>query len=355
MPEIKIVASGVIDDRDSAYPQAIQLPGGDLLCSFSVGGGPQVDGGTDIARSRDGGIMWSIERTILPSTSQPRSTNALKLSRSVDGHTVYAYGTRFFREKGARFGEGRREAVLCVSRDCGRTWSEARSVPMLDDCPLEVSHSVLPLSSGRLLAPAGTLPSHDRLGEQVLVAISDDGGRSWPRHAVVFQDSNKALGFFEHKIVEVVPGRILATAWTVTLGDVRDQPNSFAVSADDGLTWSDFRSTGIRGQTLTPIPISDDRLLVLYNRRYGHQGIVAALVTWTDEAWSVCHECLLYDAMRDRSAPTDHRTGLEELNTFAFGFPTAIRLRDGTCFATYWCNQRGCSECRWARLAVDWQ
>jgi hypothetical protein len=354
MCRIEIVASGVIDNRDSAYPQAVAMPNGEILCSFSVGGGPLVHGGTDLVRSCDGGKTWSFQGTILPATTSPRSTNALKLSLAADGKALYAYGTQFFRDENQKFGEGGRVAVLCRSNDNGISWSEARQVPMPDACPLEVSHSVLPLASGRLLAPAGALPSKDRLGERVFVAISDDGGLSWPQHAVVFEDPERKLGFFEHKLAEIAPGVILATAWTVTLGDVCDRPNSYALSKDDGKTWSLFRSTGIQGQTMTAIPIDEDRLLILYNRRYGHQGIVAALVVLTMDGWSVQQECLLYDAMNHYTKPSVLRTGLDEFESIAFGFPTTLRLQDGTFFATYWCGRPQHSECRWAKLAVNW-
>ena len=58
MPSIEVLKTGHLDERDSAYPQAVQLPDGDILCSFSVGGGPNVHGGTDWARSTDGGQTW---------------------------------------------------------------------------------------------------------------------------------------------------------------------------------------------------------------------------------------------------------------------------------------------------------
>ena len=57
MPNIDILGSGRIDNRDSAFPQAVQLPDGDILCSFSVkkvrkpwsglqiGPGPNLEGG----------------------------------------------------------------------------------------------------------------------------------------------------------------------------------------------------------------------------------------------------------------------------------------------------------------------
>lgn len=199
-------------------------------------------------------------------------------------------------------------------------------------------------SSGRLLAPAATLPAQDRLGEQVLVAISDDGGETWPTHAVFFEDPERRLGYFEQKLAEVAPGRVMAVCWTVTLGDVVDQPNSFTISNDNGSTWSPARSTGIQGQTMTPIPLGGDRLLVLYNRRYGDQGIVMALVTFTEEAWSIHYEGLMYDAKAKRERPEDLDTGVREFNTFAFGFPTAIRLQDGTVLATHWCREEVLSE-----------
>ena len=89
MPSIEILDTGWIDRRDSAFPQAVQLPNGDILCSFNVGGGPNVHGGTDWARSTDGGVTWRLEGTILPLTTNPDATSALKLSGSADGEDSF--------------------------------------------------------------------------------------------------------------------------------------------------------------------------------------------------------------------------------------------------------------------------
>ena len=186
MPSIEVLGTGWVDQRDSAFPQAVQLPDGDLLCSFSVGGGPFVTGGSDWARSKDGGESWTLEGTLLAPTADPPSAYALKLSLAADGRTVFAYGGHYFREGEVKFGEGTNEPVLLSSTDGGRTWSGPQIVPMGGHSRIEISHGVLALESGRLLAPAATLPAKDRLGEQVLASISDDGGQSWPRQAVVF-------------------------------------------------------------------------------------------------------------------------------------------------------------------------
>ena len=354
MPTIETLGTGWIDRRDSAFPQAVQLPDGDLLCSFSVGGGPNVHGGSDWARSRDQGQTWSLEGTLAALETDPPATYALKLSLAADGNTVFAYGSHSFRDAEESFGEGSNEPVLCCSTDKGRTWSPPRAVPMAGHTLLEISHGVLPLASSRLLAPAATLPAKDRLGEQVLASISDDQGQTWPQHSVVFEDPDKNFGYFEQKLAQVSPDLLIATCWTVTLGDVVDQPDSFVLSRDDGATWGPPRSTGIMGQTMTPIPLGDDRLLVLYNRRYGDQGIVMALVTFTEEAWTIHFEDLMYDARTQRDRPEELETGVEEFDTFMFGFPTAIRLQDGTYLATHWCKEGETFGIRWTRLRIDW-
>jgi hypothetical protein len=353
MPAISIFSTGRIDERESAFPQAVQLPSGDILCSFSVGGGQFVHGGTDWARSRDGGQTWATEGQLLPPSSDPPSANFLKLSLSPDGKTIYAYGTRYWGPIDDKFGQRLGEAIYCVSANEGRSWSAPQVIPM-PDCPLEVSHSILPLASGRLLAPTGLLVSKDRLGEEVIAAVSDDGGESWPNRRTLLKDPLGKHGFWEQKLAEVAPGKVMVVAWTVSLGDYRDEPNSFAISNDDGWTWGPVRSTGMRGQTMTPLPLGGDRLLVLYNRRYGEQGIVAALVTFTDESWTVFSEQLFYDAKAHRFGPAAGASGVDELADFQFGFPTGIRLADGSFLATHWCVEGGVCGIRFTKFRIDW-
>jgi hypothetical protein len=350
---LKIITTGRIDERESAFPQAVQLPDGDILCSFSVGGGQYVHGGTDWARSTDGGCTWHVEGQLLAGSVDPPSANALKLSLSPDGRTIYAYGTRYYANQDERFGERRGESVFCRSIDNGRTWSAPTSVPM-PDCPIEVSHSIRPLASGRLLAPGAVLAEKDRLGEEMFVVISDDDGMTWPKRQTVFRDPAGKLGFWEHKFAEIAPGTIMAVAWTVTLGDYRDQCNSFCFSHNDGATWQPFHSTGIHGQTLSVLPLENDKLLILYNRRYGRQGVVMALVKFTETEWTVVEEDLLYDAQGFRDGPDSGASGVDELASFQFGFPTAIRLNDGSILVTHWCVEQGVCGIRWTRLAVTW-
>jgi hypothetical protein len=351
---LQILVSGRIDDRDSAFPQTIELPNGDLLCSFGVGGGPSAHGGTEMSRSRDAGGSWEPAGPVLAQEG-PTTSNFLKLTRSAaadDGsYTIFAYGSRMRRTPGDGFGSGETDAIIVTSEDGGTTWGDPRIVPFESTGPLEVSHGALVLGSGRLLAPAATLPGPDRLGEQVLAAVSDDGGRTWPRQVVVLQDPAGKHGYFEQKLAELPDGRVLATAWTVTLDGVADRENSYALSTDAGLTWSRPQSTGIMGQTLATVPVGGDQVLVLFNRRYGQQGVVMLLATVTDDGWQLGPESMLYDAQQERQRPSE-ADGVAELNSFEFGFPTGVRLRDGSILVTHWSKEAGQFGIRWTRVGV---
>jgi len=349
-PHLEITGSGRIDDGDSAFPRVIVLASGDLLCSYSNAGGAYATGGTGLSRSMDGGRTWRREPDILPVSVRPPASNFLKLSRSRDGATLYAYGSRSADVEGAVFGTRKASAILCTSVDAGRTWSPPTDVPMPSDA-LEITDAALVTASGRLLAPAATI-DEGKLGERVVLAISDDGGRTWPRHTDCLRDPDGVMGYLEQKLVDLGDGRLLASAWTVTMDGLVDQPNSHAVSTDDGLTWTPPRSIGTRGQTLSVTPLEGDQALVLYNRRYGRQGVVAAIARITDTDWPILWEGLMHDAAtsRERTMGAD---AIDEMKSFAFGFPTAVRLPDGELLATWWAAQDGGpTGISWARLRL---
>jgi BNR repeat-like domain len=355
MTSVQIIDTGIIDDRDCAFPGAVQLPNGELLCSYSVGNGPEVGGGTDFARSTDGGNSWTVEGTILPHDENNKIGNFLKLSLAKDSKTIIAYGSDISTDLEVQFGNRNSKPLFCTSTDNGKSWSRPNRVSMGVDCPLEVSCKMVVTSSGRFLAPAATLPDKEHLGEKVLVAISDDKGSTWQKPSTVFQDPEGKTAFFEQKITEIEPGKLLAIAWTASFGDYVDQENHFSLSNDDGSTWTSAISTGIKAQTMSAIPLGNDRLLLLYNRRYGNQGIVMALVNFSgDGPWEIVHEGMMYDTNSFNERSKDVTFGIDEFDDFAFGYPTAIPLQDGNIFATFWCKEEGKFVIRWTKLKVDW-
>lgn len=345
---IRLLDRGTIDEHDSAFPQVAMLGDGGLLCTFSDAGGQFATGGTGMARSTDG-RRWEPAGTLLPASADPVATNFLKPSRSSVTGTVFAYGSRSSQPPGVVFDDRRYEAIVCRSTDDGRTWSTPVAVPF-PTAALEVSHGILPLPSGRLLAPTATTEP-GALGAQVLVAISDDDGLTWPRHVVAMEDPERQCGFLEQKLTLLPDGRILATAWTVTLDDVTDRPNHWSISADDGETWTDPAPMPVHGQTLSAVPLGGDRLVLLYNRRYGEQGIVAVVARLNPYGdWDLGDEVLVHDAAASRSG-RQADTLADEMLDFKFGFPTGILLPDRTVLVTFWSVEDDICGVRWAVLA----
>jgi hypothetical protein len=347
-PRLEVESAGIIDDRDSAYPQAAVLGNGDVLCSYSNAGGPSALGGTDLARSLDGGRTWTFDGTLLSPGTDPPTTNFLKLSKASDRATVYAYGARLGPTTAARFGERTSEPIFCWSEDDGHTWSGPRVVP-IPGARHEISHGVLALRGGRLLAPAASVES-GRRGERVVAAVSNDAGMTWPERVVVFEDPAGELGFFEHKLTDLGGGHILATSWTVRMADVMDLPNRYAVSHDHGATWSPPRLTDLHGQTLSTVGLGGDWLLALFNRRHRDPAIVVALVSLVGDEWATHTEMALF---RPRARSVDNDGGVDRFGAFQFGFPTAIRLPDGAVLATFWARDGERCAVRWARLLLS--
>ena len=78
------------------------------------------------------------------------------------------------------------------------------------------------------------------------------------------------------------------------------------------------------------------------------------LVAFTDEAWTIYYERIMYDAKTIRQQSDDEQTGVTKFNTFSFGFPTAIQLADSTILATHWCRRDDTFGIRWTKLQANW-
>ena len=79
-----------------------------------------------------------------------------------------------------------------------------------------------------------------------------------------------------------------------------------------------------------------------------------ALVTFTQDAWTVHAEAMLYDKRTHYQRPAELQSGIDELDGFQFGYPTAIKLSDHTLLATHWSHENQKCGIRHTRLKIDW-
>lgn len=352
----EIIDTGHVSRNDAAFPTLVVLENGDILCAHTAkGDGPNALGGTDLARSSDNGFTWIHQGTILPRTENPVAVNSMRISQAAD-NTLLAYGERaHLAGKGAvrRFGIDKSEPVLCVSTDEGKTWSPPSPLPADLAGAYEISSPIICKNNNTFLAPAATLADKDHLGERVVLYESRDRGETWPEYHTVFQDPEGKKGFFEQKIIHLEESRLLATAWTVTLGDYKDLENHFAISDNFGKTWSPAYPAGIQGQTLTPLYLGDNNLLCLSNRRYGAQGVAAYHAKIDDTKWEVETLGLLWDAKASRDQNLEKTKGIEAFDDFAFGLPSAIQLKNDLFLAVHWCREDGVFGIRWTQFRIS--
>ncbi|MEZ6047730.1 MAG: sialidase family protein [Planctomycetaceae bacterium] len=108
MTSIEVLASGRIDENDSAFPSTILLPDGTILCSYSETGGQYVHGGTGQSRSLDGGRTWSPTCVLCPANSvASESANYLKLTFDPASKRIYGYGACLIGSPNLDFGIAR--------------------------------------------------------------------------------------------------------------------------------------------------------------------------------------------------------------------------------------------------------
>ena len=350
MSEIEIINTGHIDRSDSAFPTTVLLGNGDIICGFSVGGGAHVDGGTYCARSSDGGHTWSDKIPILEPTNNPRVINHLRLSRDNDG-TILAYGQKEHRSQpGEQNKANECQAVLCQSEDGGHTWSSPQVVPVPIPGPYEISNPIVITDDGRWLAPVASY-HNGRYGEQVLLLESTDRGTTWSNTYTVFEHARREVGYLEQKVATCGPNRLIGIAWCQDYDKDTDLCNAYAFSADGGRTWDGPYDTGIQGQTMTPLWLSDNRFLVLYNRRYGHQSVQMCLIRASNDFWEIEVERMMFDGQASLKW-ADDLSSQEQISLITFGFPTAMRLNNDTFLVTHWCEEDGVCGICWTQLRV---
>ena len=225
-PHIEITAAGRIDTQDSAFPKAIALPNGDLLCSYSNAGGAYATGGTGpVPLHRRRALLDSARRTSCPwARTRRRATSSSSAGARTDRDACTPTGRDPRTSTGWCSGRGRRPRSCAPRRDDGRTWSAPSSdVPMPTDM-LEVSDAALVLpvrATDRAGGDGGSGPAGRARGGRRSPTMAAGRGRG----AVdVLQATPRVrLGYLEQKLVDLGDGRLLATAWTVTMDDLADQ------------------------------------------------------------------------------------------------------------------------------------
>jgi hypothetical protein len=323
-----------------------------------------------LARSRDGGKTFELEGRLhvssegLASPDDPHLKYA-DMSRLtyLGGGEVVALMHRTDRSLHPDLGFANPETggfaptnfVLRRSHDYGHSWDapEVMAEP-LSGSPTELSQAIQVLSDGTWIFPVSLWPDWEGKlphGVQTVAYVSRDQGRSWPEAPVMMRDPEQRKTYWETRIVELEPNRLLTVTWVFDRQEQQNYPNGYTLSEDNGQTWCAVRSTGLNGQTLDPVVLPDGRILSLY-RRMDQPGLWANLSRLEDGVWvNEAEEGLWGLDCRPVLPPSANI--MEQFAVLQFGAPCTMMLPDGTVYSAFWGYEANVSHIRWFRLAVD--
>ncbi|MEX0727468.1 MAG: sialidase family protein, partial [Planctomycetaceae bacterium] len=301
------------DARIAVGPRVVRLDDGTLLCSLLRQTALGVnDFQPYIASSRDDGFTWNEAVPVWPHLAG-RWSLFVSLSRD-DAGNLYLFGTRTpIDQPGETFwsdasqGLKQNELVWATSRDAGKTWSEPQPFAMPIAGAAEAPGPICVTNTGRWLAvysPYHTFDPAERVETQnVIVMRSDDRGETW-QHAAMLSFPEEKTGGAEAWVAQLGDGRLVGTGWHIDLAGHDEYPNAYAVSRDDGTTWSPTRPTGTMGQSTALCGSEENRIWFVYNqRKHGTPGVWLALAEPTDESFHIAGQAIGWQA------PTTTRSG----------------------------------------------
>jgi sialidase-1 len=350
--------------RQASFPALVLLPSGELLASFAIGSGFEAaDQHTELARSGDGGRTWQLVGAVFNERiDRPTSAN-VRISRMPDGELI-AFGVRSDR---SRADEGlsnpetqgfvETELIQLRSADDGQVWQGPIVVtPPLVGPSFELCSPVVPLNDGRWLWPTSTWKGwngENPSGMKAIALVSYDRGRTWPEYVEVMNGIAEDVIFWEQKIVDMGDGRLLAVCWTHDMARGVDRPVHYAISPDNGRSFGPPRSTGLHGQTSTPIWLGDGRLVCVY-RRTDKPGLWATYARIDGDAWVNEAELPLWGYDRSDAANiVDGENLSRSFTTLKFGLPAGLLLPDGQVYVAFWCVEECVYVIRSFRLPVE--
>lgn len=344
------------------FPSVIVMSNGEMLATMGLGQAfESIDLHTEVARSKDGGETWQLEGRIYPGTKDRITSDCCRITALPDGEVI-AFMVRADRtahpDEGLTnektLGFAPTELLILRSRDFGHTWSEPETLePPLVGPSWESCSPIVVLSDGRWILPTSTWSGWNGEcpnGMRMVAFVSYDRGKTWPEYMSVLGDGTQSVIYWESKILELPDGRLLASAWAYDEVAKTDLPNQYTISADGGKTWLPPQSTGLIGQTLTPLLLKDGRILSVY-RRMDRPGLWANVSYLEGNRWVNVDEKPLWCA--DVMGLTGTHTNMtRNFQVLRFGAPCLTHLPDGDIFVAFWGVEHCVSNIRWFRLRV---
>lgn len=358
----------------AAKGNSVALGNGEILHSFQLGTSRQSpDVRCMFTRSLDYGKTWSepIPFSLQADAGHTASTawfswgaNGALWALANCNHNVGKDHSRWKKENGGWIGT---DSYWCESTDRGRTWSKAR--PVVTPSPpggfSVVSSPLIELASGErmIVIEPMFIESVENLHHEAAVVFSKNGVNTWGDKAMMANDPERRIFYFDPRIARLKDGRFVAFYWSQDTKTDQSLQTTIGWS-DDGHSWTKPRPVPLWGFLTLPLVLADGRLLAVYNHRRDPQGIRCAVskdngVTWDMESEHVLWDQRVRRIVGERASESIQRKWegnvlAEMFTSFQFGVPHPIQLDDGSVIVSFYATlEDGVTHQRFVRIRIE--
>jgi len=339
------------------FPSVAQMPDGKMIALYSLAEAFEaINLHTHYSFSYDSGKSWSYTGQLHRGIENKITSDASRIAITPEGELIILMCV-YDRTQHPAEGLTNPETTGFVptnfyiirSVDGGKIFSQPEPVKVPIECPsFELCCPVVINSEETWIIPTSTWKGWDNecpCGMKAIALISRDKGKTWNDYSIVMDAYKDGIVFWESKIIEMFDGKLLAVAWAYDLNNRMDMTNHYSISTDTGKTWSEPKSTKLYGQTLTPILLSNGRILSVY-RRMDKPGLWANVSKIQGNLWINEYDLPLWGT-NFTGLTGNTKNPSTDFHVLKFGAPSMTKLKDGSIFLTFWCYENCISVIRW--------
>ena len=369
MDDIKILDQGIIYRNPKPYLRSVQayfpsvayLGNSELLATMIIGEAFEaVNCRIHLSRSLDSGKTWKKEGVLTGLPMSAKKSEGCRIT-AISHDELVAWVFTHAREdtevglvNPENMGFVPTKMSLYRSKDKGYTWSgPEKMVPPLIGPAFECCCPITTLSDGRWLAPTSTwrgFTGSCSNGMKAVNFISYDKGKTWPEYMDVMDNSDQSIIYWEQKTIEIESNKLLAVAWTYDENKKVDIENSYAISCN-GKTFTQPKTTGLKGQTAAILHLGKDVILSVY-RRMDEPGLWANISSIKTGYWVNINQVKLWGGFKHETRQNvgNNIDMVEEFQQLKFGAPCMLMMEDGIIFVSFWCVENCVSSIKWFKL-----
>jgi len=336
----------VLRSRHSCFPYICEQDDGSLIATHVIGEAfESVDGAAYISKSADMGVSFSEPTPVLcKAENEVPTTDSLKMTNLGNGH-LFMFGYSILRENpdlpisNSKTGGVLPSSVICCeSFDYGETFSKARFIDSAWGMHAEASAPVTRLDNGDLISVIAPFPKWDgSFTGQVCSRLirSSDLGKTWNDDTIVMSLGDSVTMYEQRLTVLKKSKAIVVIAWNEDMVTGERFNNHYAISYDNGYTFSGPFDTGIHAQSSSVCAIGGDKLISFHavRRDTDRPHVLATVVNLESGRWVTEHSEIIWEP----ATPIMRDSKMAEIfNMLKFGQPGGVLLSDGSIIFTQW-------------------